>query len=91
MKIGFCSPGGIAVGAFEMKRTVYGSGVSTRSMSRTYGVCSDAFAWFLIQSTVKRTSALVNGSPFENVTPRRSVYSSVVGLTRFHEVASRGW
>ena len=31
------------------------------------------------------TSALVNGSPFENVTPRRSANSHTVGAIRFHE------
>ena len=59
-------------------------------MSRTNGVCSEAWLRSLIHSTLKRTSALVNGSPFENVTPRRSLYSSVVGLIRFHDTASNG-
>ncbi len=91
MKTGCCRPGGTAVGTLEMNRTVYGSGVSTRSMSRTYGVCLEALAGFLIQSIVYLTSADVNGSPFENVTPRRSLYSSVVGAVRRHETARRGW
>jgi len=59
-------------------------------MFRTYGVWPDAFTLSLIHSTENFTSALVNGSPFENVTPRRSLYSSVVGLMRFHDTASFG-
>src|ERR1700736_6913461 len=90
MRNGFCCPGGIASGVFEMKRTVYASGVSTRSMSRMYGVCLELLAGFLIQSTENRTSALVNGSPFENTTWCRSLYSSVVGLMRLHERGGSG-
>ena len=90
MNTGRVIAGGSGVGRFVTKCTVYGSGVSTRATVSTRGTCCDLNAGSRIFSTVNLTSALVNGSPFENVTPRRSLNSQTAGAIRFHDVASCG-
>src|SRR5665213_3019334 len=90
MNTGRVIVGGSGVGRFVTKRTVYGSGVSTRATVSTRGSCCDLYAGSRIFSTVYLTSALVNGDPFENVTPRRSANSHTVGAICFHESASCG-
>src|ERR1700681_111454 len=90
MNTGRVIAGGSGVGRFVTKRTVYGSGASTRATVSTRGTCCDLYAGSRIFSTVNLTSALVNGSPFENVTPRQSANSQTVGAIRRHERASCG-
>src|ERR1700676_5409038 len=71
-------------------RTVYGSGASTWSTVLTNGVCSEASAESMIFSIENLTSALVSGSPFQNLASWWSLNSQTVGAMRFHDVASHG-
>src|ERR1700686_2004225 len=78
-----------AAGFAVTYRTVYGSGVSTWSTVLTNGVCSEASAESMIFSIENLTSALVSGSPFQNLA-WWSLNSQTVGAIRLHEVASHG-
>ena len=90
MKTGRVMVGASGVGRLVTKRTVYGSGASTRATVSTRGSCCDLYAGSRIFSTVNFTSADVKGSPLANATPRRSRNSQTVGAIRRHEVASCG-
>ena len=71
-------------------RTVYGSGVSIRSMVfRIVLVATLAFGSY-DRSKVNLTSAEVSRSPLWNLTPWRSLNCQVVGLISLYSVASEG-
>ena len=80
----------IGMGFFVTMFTVYGSTISTRSISRFRPREGDFCSGLITRSTLNFTASALKSSPLWNFTPRRSLNCHVVSLRMRCDSASPG-